>query len=106
MRIFCDAPVRFGLTGLFAYAGSQGYFCLRDYRIIALAPVVLWGLALLVLQLLVPESWRSVVYVIQAVNVSGSVGDLYLLIRLRNSPSEALVQDTGVGITTFMPEEV
>ena len=44
MKYFSGAPVRYGFTGLYAYAGSEAYFTKKCYFIIALAPVVLDGL--------------------------------------------------------------
>ena len=43
MRRYSGARPRYGFNGLYAYAGSDAYFDKRSYRIIALAPVVLWG---------------------------------------------------------------
>ena len=40
---------RYGFTGMYAYAASDACFCRRDYILIALAPVVVWGLVLGVL---------------------------------------------------------
>ena len=76
MRRFSDAKVRFGFTGLYAYAGSDAYYCRKHYIIIGLAPVVVWGIVLGILNVLVPQDWFYVVYVIQMTNISGAAGDL------------------------------
>ena len=47
MKYFSGAPVRYGFTGLYAYAGSEAYFTKKRYFIIALAPVAVWGVVLL-----------------------------------------------------------
>ena len=49
MKYFSGAPVRYGFTGLYAYAGSEAYFTKKRYFIIALAPVAVWGVVLLAL---------------------------------------------------------
>ena len=101
MRRFCEAKVKFGFTGLYAFAGSQGYYCKRHYIIIALAPIVVWGVVLAVVNALVPIGWFYVVFFIQAMNLSGAAGDLYVSAKMRKLPATILVQDTGVAMTVF-----
>ena len=106
MRRCCDAEVNFGFTGLYAYAGSRGYYCKRDYVRIALAPLVLWGLLFtlgLVPLYFVSKAWFWVVYALQVTNISGAAGDIYVFFRFRKLPKEILVQDTGVAMTVFAP---
>lgn len=43
MKCFSGASVRYGFTGLYAYAGSEAYFTKKSYFVIALAPVAVWG---------------------------------------------------------------
>lgn len=106
MRAFSGVKPTYGFTLLYAYAGSTAYFSKRHYIIIALSPVVIWGLVLLLLNLLLPVSWFWPVYFIQVMNLSGAAGDLYvtwkMLLRL---PADVLTQDTGVSMTFFAPEE-
>ena len=45
----------YGFTGMYAYAGSKPYFNKKSYLVIALAPVVLWGIVLTALLLIVPK---------------------------------------------------
>jgi len=103
MRRFSRAKVRYGFTGLYAFAGSDAYFCRRDYRIIAMAPVVVWGVIFAVLQVLVPDGWFWVIYALQIVNVGGAAGDIYMTVHVSRLPAEILVQDTGVAMTIFAP---
>ena len=69
---------RYGFTVMYAYAASDACFCRRDYILIALAPVVVWGLVLGVLAALADGGWFWVVWMIQAINLSGAAGDLYV----------------------------
>lgn len=71
MKYFSGAPVRYGFTGLYAYAGSEAYFTKKRYFIIALAPVAVWGVVLLALCMLVPAPWFWTVYLIQIGNIAG-----------------------------------
>lgn len=104
MRRYSGARPRYGFNGLYAYAGSDAYFDKRSYRIIALAPVVLWGLVLFLLNLLLPRSWFWPVYLIQILNLSGAAGDLYVCFLLHRLPADLLVQDTGVAMSFFAAE--
>lgn len=93
--------IQYGFTGLYAFAGSEDYYDKRSYVIIALAPIVVWGVVLLVLNLLVPAQWFWVVYWIQISNISGAAGDLYVTYRFSRLPADILVKDYGVGMTVY-----
>ena len=95
----------FGFTGMYAYAGSDVYFDKKNYLVIALAPVVLWGVVLAVVCALVPESWFWPLYFIQLMNISGAAGDIYVTWRFAKLPKDILVQDTGVAMAVFQRQE-
>lgn len=101
MRRFSGVKPRYGFRGLYAYAGSRAYFNKTHYIIIALAPIVIWGIVLGVLCAVVPASWFGVAYILEVCNVSGAAGDLYVTARLLRMDSTVLVQDTGVAMTVF-----
>ena len=91
----------YGFTGLYAYAGSTVYWRKKDYILIALAPVVLWGAVLTVLLFLLPSVWFWPVYIIQVLNISGAAGDMYVTCRFARLPADILVNDTGVIMTVY-----
>lgn len=103
IRLFAHVRPDYGLTGLYAYAGSRkAYFARLPYLVIALAPVVFWGLVLLLLNLVLPGDWFWPVYFIQITNLSGAVGDLYVTrLILFVVPKDTLVMDTGVEMTFY-----
>ncbi len=102
MRAFGGGKVRFGFTGMYAFAGSEtDYFGKFAYRLIALAPLVVWGVIFGVLQALVPREWFWVAGLLQIGNVSGAVGDLYVTLKLAPMPGTILVRDTGVDMTVY-----
>lgn len=103
IRHFSGHPASYGFTGMYAYAGSVAYFAKRDYFVIALAPIVVWGVVLAVITLLVPENWFWVVYMIQLTNLSGAGGDLYVVYHFFRLPTDILVKDTGVSMTVYAP---
>lgn len=102
MYAFSRVKPKFGFTGAYAYAGSEVYFGKTHYLIIALAPVVIWGIVLAVLCAAVPEHWFWPLYYIQLVNLSGAAGDLYVTWRFCSLPKDILVQDLGVSMTVFL----
>ena len=105
MRHYCDAKVTFGFTGMYAFAASKAYYCRKHYLVIALAPIVVWGIILGILNFMVPLSWFYVVYFIQAGNISGAAGDLYVTWRMSRLPEDILVQDDGVSMTVFSAQD-
>lgn len=101
MRHYCNAKVSFGFTGMYAFAASKAYYCRKHYTVISLAPIVVWGIVLGILNFWVPIPWFYVVYFIQAGNISGAAGDLYVTWRMSRLPEDILVQDDGVSMTVY-----
>lgn len=101
MRWFSGVRPHYGVTALYAYAGSDAYFDRTHYIIIALAPVVVWGLVLGVLCLVTEGYWFWLFYLLEMVNLSGAAGDIYVTWRFSKLSSNILVQDTGVAMTVY-----
>lgn len=104
MKICGTKKVKYGFTGLYAYAGSTDYYDKRSYIIIALAPVVVWGFVLAVTNAFVPPEWFWVVYFIQICNISGAAGDMYVTLKFSKLPKDILVSDYGVGMKVYSAE--
>lgn len=101
MKGFGAKKVKFGFTGLYAYAGSQDYFYKKPYLTIALAPVVLWGLVLLVLNCFAGTFWFWNIYFIQVGNLAGAAGDIYVTCKLLKMQPDILIRDTGVAMEVY-----
>lgn len=101
MKHFSGVKPSYGFTGLYAYAGSSAYFDKKSYVIITLAPIVIWGIALMILTILAPREWFWVVYFIQITNISGAAGDLYITFRFRKLPNDILINDTGIEMRVY-----
>lgn len=97
----CGASVRYGYKVAYAYAGSDAYFTRSAYIVIALAPVVVWGIVFAVLAACLPREWFPVVWLWQLVNISGAAGDFYCTCRILRAPRDTLVQDTGTAMTFY-----
>ncbi len=104
MKACGTKKVKYGFTGLYAFAGSDDYYDKKNYIAIALAPVILWGAVLLVLNFLVPAGYFWVVYFIQISNLSGAAGDLYVTWKFSQLPRDILVRDSGVGMKVYSAE--
>jgi len=102
MKYFGATKLRFGFTGLYAYAGSEvDYFDKHAYLRVALAPLVVWFVVFTALLALAPPAWFWVVYFLQMSNVSGAAGDVYVTVKCRAMPEDILVMDTGVDMTVY-----
>ena len=101
MKICGTKKIKYGFTGMYAFAGSDDYYDKRAYIFIALAPVVLWGAVLAVVNVFIPPEWFWVVYFIQINNISGAAGDFFVTVKFSRMPKDILVQDYGVGMTVY-----
>ena len=103
MKYFGAKKVHSGYAGVYAWAGSKAYFGRKSYIVIALAPLVFWGLVLAALCIVAPAQWFWVFYLVQVTNVSGAAGDFYIAWKAARMPAGVLVQDTGLEMTFYAP---
>ncbi len=96
MKLCGTKKVKYGFTGMYAFAGSTDYYAKKPYVFIALAPVVLWGAVIALINPFVPSEWFWVVWLLQIINISGAAGDLYVTCRFSRLPSDILVRDHGM----------
>lgn len=101
MKICGTKKIKYGFTGLYAFAGSDDYYSKKAYIFIALAPVVLWGLVIAIINPFVPSEWFWIVYILQIMNLSGAAGDLFVTVKFSKFPKDILIKDYGVGMTVF-----
>ena len=104
MKLCGTKKVKYGFTGLYAFAGSTDFYGKGAYIFIALAPVVLWGIVLAVITPLVSNEWFWVVYLVQIANLSGAAGDLFVTFKFSRFPKDILISDNGVGMTVYSKE--
>ena len=101
MKICGTKKVKYGFTGMYAFAGSEDYYDKKSYIFIALAPVVLWGIVLAIINWFVSVEWFWVVYMIQIMNISGAAGDLFVTVKFSRFPQDILIRDHGVGMKVY-----
>ena len=104
MKLCGTKKVKYGFTGLYAFAGSNDFYNKKAYIFIALAPIVVWGIVLAIINVLVPVEWFWVVYLVQIINLSGAAGDLFVTVKFSRMPKDILVQDYGVGMQVYSGE--
>ncbi len=101
MKMCGTKKVKYGFTGLYAFAGSEDYYDKKSYIFIALAPIIVWGIVLGIINFFVPTEWFWVIYLIQITNISGAAGDLFVTVKFSRLPKDILVKDYGVGMHVF-----
>ena len=104
MKLYGAPKIKYGFTGLYAFAGSDCYFTKIPYIVIALAPVVIWGVVLAALCPFLSGGWFWVAYFMQIQNLSGAAGDIYITCKFLKLPKDILVKDTGVSMTVYKKE--
>lgn len=102
MKCFTDAKLRFGYKFVYAYAGSiEGLFKPVEYILIALTPMLFFGVVFELCREKIPYFATSF-YLLQMMNVSGSMGDVYVVFRiLKHSQEKILINDTGTDMTVY-----
>ena len=101
MKICGTKKVKYGFTGMYAFAGSEDYYDKKSYIFIALAPVVLWGIVLAIVNFFVPTEWFWVIYIIQIINISGAAGDYFVTVKFFGFPKDILIHDCGVEMSVY-----
>ncbi|MBQ8606359.1 MAG: DUF3267 domain-containing protein [Clostridia bacterium] len=101
MKLCGTKKVKYGFTGMYAFAGSDDYYGKSAYIFIALAPVVLWGIVLAIITPLVSKEWFWIAYFIQIMNISGAAGDFYVTFKFLRFPTDILVKDAGTSMMVF-----
>lgn len=101
MKAFGTKKVKYGFTGMYAFAGSNDYYDKKSYITIALTPIIVFLFVFVVINFLVPKEWFWIVYFLQICNISGAAGDIFVTVKLATMPKDIVVKDKGVGITVY-----
>ncbi len=107
IRLFTGDTPTFGidLSKGMAYAGSTWFFKKWPYIIIALAPIVVWGIILEVWLNDIPAQYYWYLYAVQIFNITGAAGDLYVSCRVAMMPSDILAKDSGMSMEFYRSTE-
>ena len=100
LKNYTDEKLSFGWKLVYAYCGSkEAVVDRKEYYAVALAPLLVFSVIFISLMVLNP-SLSFVWYVMEIMNVSGSVGDIYVSIKLRKEKSrDILITDSGTDMS-------
>ena len=100
LKNYTDEKLSFGWKLVYAYCGSkEAVVDRKEYYVVALAPLLVFSVVFISLMFLNP-SLSLVWYVMEIMNVSGSVGDIYVSIKLRKEKSrDILITDSGTDMS-------
>lgn len=100
LKKYTDEKLSFGWKLVYAYCGSkEAVVDRKEYYAVALAPLLVFSVVFISLMVLNP-SLSFVWYVMELMNVSGSVGDIYVSIKLRKEKSrDILITDSGTDMS-------
>ena len=100
LKKYTDEKLSFGWKLVYAYCGSkEAVVDRKEYYAVALAPLLVFSVVFISLMVLNP-SLSLVWYVMEIMNVSGSVGDIYVSIKLRKENSrDILITDSGTDMS-------
>ena len=100
LKKYTDEKLSFGWKLVYAYCGSkEAVVDRKEYYAVALAPLLVFSVVFFSLMVLNP-SLSLVWYVMEIMNVSGSVGDIYVSIKLRKEKSrDILITDSGTDMS-------
>lgn len=100
LKKYTDEKLSFGWKLVYAYCGSkEAVVDRKEYYAVALAPLLVFSVVFISLMVLNP-SLSLVWYVMEIMNVSGSVGDIYVSIKLKKEKSrDILITDSGTDMS-------
>lgn len=102
MRYCGGQKVKYGFTGLYAYAGSSDdYFNAGAYKLIAMAPLVLWTVIFTILLLLFHETLYWPLIFLQVNHIAGCAGDIYVTYLVSKYQEAIYIRDTGIDVTIY-----
>lgn len=101
MKTCGTKKIKYGFTGMYAFAGSDDYYYKWPYIYIALAPIVLFLFILGIAIYFVPFNWFWPIYLVQIMNVSGACGDIYVTLKMLKCPKNILIKDEGTSMNVY-----
>lgn len=105
-RRYSPGKIRYGFTGIFAYAGNPGMaYPKKEYTVCALAPAVILTAAFALLCLFTRSGWFVVLYWTMVMHLGSCAGDVYMVWLLRGLPEETRIEDTGLCMSIYVPGE-
>lgn len=102
IRLLSKKKLTYAIRFPFLITGSQTYFNKFNFIIIALAPVIIWGIILSITIFFIPQFLLLSTYVVLGLNFAGSSGDYMQVYYLSKCPRYSLIQDDGNETKVFI----
>ena len=100
LNCYTEEKISFGWKFLYAYCGSKTAVVKRgEYYFVALAPLAVFSLVFILLLVLNP-TLSFVWYLMEIMNISGSIGDIYVSFKLsKKREKDILITDSGTDMS-------
>ena len=102
LKCFTDERIKFGWKFVYAYCGSkEAVVKPKEYFLVALSPLLVFSLIFIAL-MAINRELSLLWYIMEIMNVSGSLGDIYVTFRLwKDRDNDVLVSDSGTDMTIW-----
>jgi len=103
LTAFSGHRSRYALRLPYLTTGNDAFVGRGVFLVVALGPLVLWGVVLLGLFVVMPSDAHLTVYILSALNLAGSAGDLFQAWWVARLPADAKLRDNGNQTTVMVP---
>lgn len=103
LRLLTGVRPTVGVRLPYLFTGSPALLTRDRAIVVALAPLVLWGVTLPVLGLLLPADALLAVFVVVVLNLAGSSGDAVQAYAFTRLPATARIRDDGTTTCVLEP---
>ena len=91
-----DRP-KIGIKSIYAYAGAPEWYIHKNrFFIISLSPLVIITILAIIILIVIPDSYFSIVFLLFTLNAGSSFGDIWVCIKLLNKPKDTYINDSGI----------
>lgn len=105
LKMFSNIKPIYFVRFPFLCTGSEAYFNKRSFNIIALAPVVIWGVFLVAMLFVLPPNFFLSIFIVTTLNFASAAGDYFQVSAISKLSPTALIQDNGKETKVFLPIE-
>lgn len=95
IQIISHQKPKYNMSFPYLTTGAEVYLSKRSFIVVCLAPVIIWGLILIGILIVVPNSWFLIIFIVLVVNFAGSAGDYFQFVKTLSIPKDALLKDDG-----------
>jgi hypothetical protein len=100
--LFTRERPKFGFKLLYAYAGAPDWYIRRNpFAWVGLSPLILLSVLGVAAIPWFPVAWMPPLILFLSTNAAGSMGDVYVVLKLLAQQGEVLIQDLGDSFTIY-----